>query len=333
MTAEHEKSSLITCTKKLPWREKLTDQFKGVTIAAWTKDGFDKIDVKGLKPLGVNCVSISMTWYQDHPSSPDMFPTESTPSDSSLVSLIRRIRDQGIDVMLKPHIDLVNPEEGWWRGIIDPKDWEAWSKNYTNFILHYASISQSTGAGMLCIGTELLSIALRRPEFWKALAGEVKKKFDGKVLYAANWYGEYPYIEVWDPLDYAGVNAFFPLTTDPKPTRTALMKSWIRWVDQLEKWQAKINKPVIFTEAGYKSCFGTAVRPWEWHPTEEEEEDPVLQADCYDALLEVFWNKPWFRGVFWWYWDAFPRLDTKRDFGCRDKLAEKILSKWYKNER
>jgi len=59
--------------------------------------------------------------------------------------------------------------------------------------------------------------------------------------------------------------------------------------------------------------------------------DLRLQQDCYRAVLEIFWNKPWFYGLYWWYWGTSPRMggETNRGFIPQNKPAEKTIKEWY----
>ena len=97
----------------------------------------------------------------------------------------------------------------------------------------------------------------------------------------------------------------------------------------IESWQETIDKPIVLAEIGYKSSVGATDEPWQHSPIGAV--DLQLQADCYEALLSSFWDKPWFYGVYWWHWGASPNIGGKfhRGFTPQNKPAEEIIKNWY----
>ncbi len=321
-----------------PRKEPLRFEFqKGITYIAWTKDGYSNPSsiksIEELVSLGVEWVCLVVTWYQDQLDSTAIYPiTDKTPSDKSLLFAIRKIHDLNLKIMLKPHLDLVK-SDGKWRGDIgfaDASAWEDWFSNYTDFILHYANLAEQEHVELLCVGTELTNATLNQPESWRVLIKQIREVYSGGLTYAANWYDEFDNIEFWDELDYAGIDSYFPLVCSTRPTLEELKEVWQDWLQMIESWQREIDKPVIFTEIGYKSSLGTTDEPWGHSPLGEL--DLQLQADCYEALLSTFWDKPWFYGVYWWYWGVNPRMGGKfhRGFTPQNKPAQDIIAQWYK---
>jgi hypothetical protein len=100
-------------------------------------------------------------------------------------------------------------------------------------------------------------------------------------------------------------------------------------VKELEEFQAKVNKPIIFPEVGYCSADWTAKTPWE--EIAGGNVNMELQADCYSALLETFWDKPYFFGVYWWKWGTDVRFGGKgnRGFNPQNKAAQDVVRAWY----
>jgi hypothetical protein len=309
---------------------------KGMVYADWTKEGYATFasddSLKEMTKTKTEWVALVVTWYQDAYNTPQIKATHRTSSDNSLSHAIRRIHDLGLKVMLKPHLDIMEISEGKWRGEIEfsnPQDWQNWFNQYRDFILHYVEIANTENVEMICLGTELTSSTLNHPEQWRQLISQVRGMYKGQLTYAANWHEEYQKIAFWDLLDYAGVDPYFPLTEAKAPTVEELKKAWQPWVKQLEEWQDKLKKPVIFTEVGYKSSEGAADSPWEHTP--KGALDLQTQANCYRAFLETFYYKKWAWGIYWWYWQVSinPRLSMTRGFSPRGKPAEEILTKWY----
>ncbi len=129
----------------------------------------------------------------------------------------RIFHDKKIQVMLKPQIWI---SRGFFTGHIkmsSEKNWIVLEKNYEKFILDYAKLGQSTKCEILCIGTELNSFVINRPEFWRNLILKIKQVYKGKITYAENW-DTYKSIPFLSSLDYIGVDAYFPLSIQKTPT-------------------------------------------------------------------------------------------------------------------
>jgi len=309
---------------------------KGMTYIAWTQDGYSNPSavkaIEQLSALGVNWVAVIPTWYQEKTDSTQISKImDKTPSDESLITAIRQLHEKGFKLMLKPHLDLTK-SEGKWRadiGFLEETDWQVWFNNYTGFILHYAEIAAAENIELFCIGTELSTATVEKPELWRGLIKQVKEIYKGELTYAANWYNEYDKIEFWNELDYAGVDPYFPLVCSIKPSVEDLKGPWNDWMKNIEAWQKRINKPVIFSEIGYKSAVGSTDEPWQH--TSVGDLDLELQSNCYQAILENFWDKPWFYGAYWWYWGVHPKMGGVSDKGFtpQNKPAQEIIKEWY----
>ncbi len=317
-----------------------TEFQKGMHYVTWSKNGYNtaKSDesLEKIASLGANWVAILTTWYQDTCFSTEISPGKKTPSDESIIRAIKKAQQLNMKVMLKPHLDLLDTSFGGWRGEIASvreTDWNIWFDNYRKFIMHYARIAKENKVEMFCIGTELAEVTASKPEMWRALIKDIRKVYKGLLTYAANWSEEYLQIAFWDALDYAGVDAYFPLSDKERPTYDELMKGWKKWFTEIEKWQARINKPVIFPEVGYHSSEYAAKEPWAHTPGTRL--DLGVQVDCYRAMLDTFWNKEWFYGIYWWDWGTSIRMGGKanRGFTPQNKPAESLIKKQYSKRR
>ena len=254
------------------------------------------------------------------------------PTDKDVIHAVKEAHRMGLKVMIKPHIWLGKRWDGNWRGTIrmpNESAWKEWFRNYRIFILHYARIAEDYNAEVFCVGTELMATAVQRKDDWRRLIKEIRTIYSGPLIYAANWWQEYSLIEFWDLLDYVGINAFFPLSDKEDASLEELKMGCELIADQLDEFNKKVNKPIIFTEVGYKSVYGTSVRPWEWSsrsPVNHQE-----QAECYQAVLATFWGRPWFYGLYWWKWFTDPNIGgySNRGFTPRKKPAEKVIARWF----
>lgn len=309
---------------------------KGVSYASWRHGTYLSPEsdamLEHLRNIHVSWVTLVTTWYQEKKDSAEIFRDEnSSHTDEELVHAINKIKSLGMHVMLKPHIDV---KDGAWRGEIsfsDAESKEKWFASYEKFILHFAQLAEKQKAEILCIGTELEKMtrdsetALR----WNALIKKIKSAYHGKLVYAANW-TEYESVSFWKELDFAGIDAYFPLSLKKDSSEEQLAAAFTRVLNKIGKWQKKINKPVLFTEIGYRSMDGAAVMPWDWQlkGAADEEEQEVL----YKIALEGVMKKSWMEGVY--FWAVSPSdasiADGDTGYSFYGKLAENILREYYR---
>ncbi|MHC4398383.1 MAG: glycoside hydrolase family 113 [Planctomycetota bacterium] len=305
---------------------------KGFTFAAWTAGEYQSTtsdrQLAELAKGGVEWVALNPRWVQNTRSSTVIEPhPKLSPTDGDVCHAVRTARRLGLRVFLKPQLDLTG--QGW-RGQIrfESEDaWRSWFTSYERFITHYADLAQEEGVSLLCVGVELDATRHREGD-WRRVIASVRKRFDGPLTFAANWAREAD-VRWWDALDYAGVDAYFPLADEPGRSVEELKAAWKKHRDRLRVWQAQIGKPVLFTEIGYRSVDHAAVEPWEYQkrgrPASQE------QANLYQAALETFWPEPWFYGMYWWQWRTFPPADPQADdqFTPQGKPAWELLHERY----
>ena len=217
-----------------------------------------------------------------------------------------------------------------WRGDFAPKNpdnWQAWEAKYEAYILKYARLADSLQADMFCVGTELSRSAVERDAFWRSLIQKVRQIYQGPLTYSANW-DNFDRVNFWDALDYIGVNAYFPLHKDQTPTVTAMKSAWKPHVKKIKRIHEKFDKPIIFTEYGYRNVDHTAKEPWksDWRGVKMNQQ---AQLNAYEALYSTFWNKSWFGGGFLWKWLHEVRRQDRIDFSPQGKPALESVKKWY----
>ncbi len=300
---------------------------------AWGKGGDCLED---LIEVGANWITLFPYGAQKNYNSSNLASAadhEDTSSwDEDRIALIHKAKALNLKVMLKPHLWLNNSSDGKWREDILPENWVSWSNDYERFILHYARLAEETGVDLFCIGMELTSIVKHHPAFWRQLIQKVRKVYSGKLTYAANWYEEYEMIDFWDELDYIGIQAYFPLGKKENPSIKYLERAWQSYVQELFQISKEFNKPILFTELGYKSTSDTAISPWDWAEKEDAnyQASEQAQAKAYQAFFKVFWDEKWFAGVQFWQWRSELKSDHAITFSPQEKLAETILKEWWK---
>ena len=236
-----------------------------------------------------------------------------------------------INVMLKPQ---VFAGRGWIGDLNfeNTDQWQLWETDYSNYILSFAKLASEKKIAIFCIGTEISKSVKNRPQFWKKIILEIKKIYSGKLVYAANW-NDYSDVTFYDQLDYIGIDAYFPLDTATTPSVENLLNKWRPIAVGLESFSKRINKPILFTEAGYLSVNSCGGKNWELEKTRRTSVvNEQAQLNAYSALLNQFQEKKYFAGVFWWKW--FPDKmghegSMEKDYTPQNKLAVNALKQFY----
>jgi hypothetical protein len=266
---------------------------------------------------------------QIHFDTPRQWQGETT---QGIIAYAKYARQQQLKLMIKPHLWIIR---GGFTGKISfksPNQWQAWAKSYEAYILHYAQLADSLKAELFCIGTELESFVKAQPQFWQQLIKKIRKVYQGKLTYAANWdeYKRFPY---WAMLDYIGIDAYFPLAKTATPTLAQLKAGWQPWLKEISKVQQQHRKPVLFTEFGYRSINHTARKPWE-SGNYRQAVNLKGQTQALEALFQNLLPQPWFAGGFVWKWfdENAHQINpaTHTGYSPQNKPAEKTIDSWYK---
>ena len=286
--------------------------YKGINFTSIVSGDFQSQRAKDLlnyfDGLGGNSVAIVCTWFQDTLTSTTIgrHATKTVP-DADVIAAIRYAKSLGMKVMLKPHVDV---NTGEWRGEIVPTDWAAWFASYQTFINTYATIAKNEGVELLCIGTELAKASARTAE-WQSVISSIRGIYSGQLTYAATAFkadglDEFMKVQFWANLDFAGLDAYFPMTSKTAPAIDEIILSWsanknnVDILKMLTDWQKTHGKPVIFTEIGCTNIAGANTDPskFDWpSPVTSNKE----QADYVEAMFHVLGaNTDWFNGFFWW---------------------------------
>jgi len=308
----------------------MDDFMKGVVYTHrseydYSSIGSDRTINELIRPLGATWIEIMLSCLQIDSSNIEIVcgPSVGTPPDYSLRHAIRKAKENGLRVMLKPQIHFVSKSIPIFEGVSgSDKAWSLWFSNYTLMITNYARLAQEENVDAFNIGTELTHSS-HREEDWRRVVDAVRSEFSGPLVYGANW-DEVELIQWWDAVDYIGVDAYYPLTRSSDPSVDELVHAWQNHVASLEDLSKKWDRQVIITEIGYNSLDG-ANNTFGFNPLAEI--DLQEQADCYSAVLKAFHGKSWWRGIFFWDWIVGPNQGGEFDssFNIHNKPAEEVL--------
>ncbi len=248
-----------------------------------------------------------------------------------IIGTIQRAQAHDLKVLLKPQIYVHRS----WTGFLDfshEGGWSDWEEDYREFILFYAHLADSLDVELFCIGTELRNSVKQRPEFWDQLIEEVRSIYSGPLTYAANW-DDYAEVGFWSKMDYAGINAYFPLVDQTQPSKGALLEAWEPHLNSIQHFYNQINKPILFTEFGYLSVDRCAYNTWELEANIYQcEINEMAQANALDALFTACSTLSYWKGGFLWKW--FPNGEghegyKERDYTPQGKIGEQVIISWY----
>jgi len=274
----------------------------------------DSLSFEVLKTNNVEWLTIVPFLSQEHHDKPALGrgfrSNDSMPKHHRWRQLIQNSRSYGFKIMLKPHIWLNNTPNGIWRSNIkmeSQQDWNVWFDDYATYILDFAKLAEELNIDLFCIGTELHTPTKEQPEQWRQLIKDIRSVYSGKLTYGANWDREVQDIPFWDALDFIGIQAYFPVTKNNNPNLAELEKGWQTHFKTLEDLHETYNKPILFTELGYKSTTDAGIKPWEWNTLGNRFYKKIskrTQALCYEAFFKTVWQQEWFAGAHLWEWQS-----------------------------
>ena len=241
-----------------------------------------------------------------------------------------QLKKQQIKIMVKPQI--------WvWRGeftgnikMETEADWKTLENTYSKFILNYAEAAAEIHADIFCICTELEKFVENRPDFWFELIEKIKAIYKGELTYAANW-NEYEKTPFWNEMDYIGIDAYFPVSNSKTPTVEDCLEGWMKHKKVIKSYSDTYEKPILFTEYGYRSVDFSGKAPWKSN-RDLGEVNFEAQNNTTQALFETFWQEDWFAGGFIWKWfHNYENINSEKNnmFTPQKKPVEAIIKKAY----
>jgi len=308
-----------------------TEMIHGVNLVALSNP-IIKADIKPVLEINSNWISI-IPYAFCRPNRPDIYYNVDRQwwgeKPEGVRMQIQYAQELNLKVMVKPQMWVAG--EGW-PGDFEmetEEQWSHWEEDYQDYILTYADLADSMGVDMFCIGTEYRKVVQQRPDFWIDLIAKLRSRFKGKLTYAANW-DNFENVSFWTELDYIGIDAYFPLSDSKTPEVRELTRKWEPIVDQIEELSEKVDKPVLFTEYGYRSVDQTANGHWD--SNEELEINMEAQKNAYEAIYQALYPKSWYHGGFLWKW--FPHNDkagglSDSRFTPQNKPAIEIIKKYH----
>lgn len=228
-----------------------------------------------------------------------------TPSDSSVVALLKELKARGYKIFLIPMI-MMELESKPWRGRITGSSGAVAgffekADGYNNFIRHYANLGKDF-VDAFAIGSELIGLTKINdghnnfPAVDKLceLAGEIRQTMgkDVKLTYAADWSeyhhtngGIYNMDKLWanPDIDFIGIDAYLPLTnTVTRPSQDEIKQGWYSG----EGWDFYYNQD--------RTVKFPMSQEWAWKNIRWFVENDHTNADSTPSLWQKNMKKVWF---------------------------------------
>ena len=281
-----------------------------------------------LVAVKVNSVALAFPLYQSSWTSTDVHADPAkTPGDAFIQGFITAAHSRDLAVLLRPLIDDTPlMKAGHWRGQLQPSNANAWYASYKTLMLRYAGIAQAEGAEVLDIGTELSSLQTNTAA-WLDVTASIRNVYTGQLTYSSNWDTNYP--AFGSALDFASVDAFYPLSAPNNASVAQLVSAWGAWTGKLSTLRSSLGKPVVLTELGTTSEPNSYLSPYNW--THGGRVSLEAQRRYYAASCQAL--KPLVGGMYWWvyYTNWFDKVTPATDPGYQPvgKPAEQEITACY----
>lgn len=319
----------------------------GVLGSAWARE-----QVERMRVLGIDWVVLTPIVMQDSSGSTLQYRDfEITPDDGEVRRIIDHLHAAGIRVQLRP---MLETQEGLGRlQIWFPHDtdrripgrvserWARWFRSMELRSIHYARIAQETACEVYGLDSEL-DRTIGQQDGWRQVVAAVRSVYAGAVTSCHTSHtGLVDFAREladprhwWRELDALGVS-FYPAAAErPGATAGEMAERLAPQRDQLRAWAAAYGKPIYFGEVGCTASHGGAMNPSGWDAAARY--DGGEQAAFLEAVLGLFWDEPWWAGLYWWKWDEHNDRPAFRDdpagdkgFTVDGKPAAEVMRRWF----
>ncbi len=316
-------------------QSEMLNKINGLSFVA-SRDTLQQKHIKPVLKMQANWVSIMPFGFMERLDSPQLLYNHPKQWYGERIEgteqSIQMMNKNGIKVMLKPQIWIGHGDFTGHILMTTEEDWQVFEDQYKKMMLAFAEVAEEMNVDIFCIGTELNSFVQSRPKFWTDLILSVKQIYSGQLTYAENW-DKIEQVPFWSELNLIGVDAYFPISDEKTPKLDEVKSRWEVLNLQLKSLSEVHERPILFTEFGYRSIDFAGKEPWDSKRVDGQINEEA-QAILLQGLIESLWDKSWFAGGFLWKWFHEPEKykDWQENrFSVYGKEGQNIIEEYYKN--
>jgi len=275
---------------------------------------------------------------------------EVTPGDHEVYKIIDYMHSNGIEVTLRPMLETQDGNgrlQVWFQddreripGRISDH-WKRWFESMTLRSQHYARIARDAGCVRYGLDSEL-DRTIHHHDHWKQVISAVRGEFNGVVTSChtthcglIDWEQEMKNPDHWwRDLDELQMSCYESGADAPGWSTEQMIQKLMPSRDRFRRIADAYGKPISFGECGCTSSFGGAISPSGWEG--EGGYSPMEQANYLDAILSLFWEEPWWAGIYWWKWDEQNKRPAFSDDPAGDKGFQlygkpggEVMQRWF----
>jgi hypothetical protein len=310
------------------------------------------IALESLEEVNSEILLLSPLWVQNEINGYLQSDIGTTPFSFEMMNYISQAQAHNFEVGLFPQIGPLEHTGDTFDWTEQNDAWqEDWFNSYRQFILNYAKIAENSGAKKLIIGGKplLASLPDANPvytqeslnEDWRALIGDIREQFGGKLLWAANAGTQMDplpsFINLFDEI-YISVDS--PLTSGSDPSFDEIAYGFTTTVDNLlyEVYRSTfIPVTIAFAypsvEGAAQGCqlIGNDCNNDGLFIQDElsgYKVDGAQQALIYSAILPIAASREWITGIsVRGYMPLCNPEDSSSSISC--KPAQDVIQYWY----
>lgn len=302
--------------------------------------------VVDIKALGLNAVNVPVRI--EIPSLTANTAIINEASKEKAIRLIKKLRYQGVKVILEPYPYIQNGE--LYETQLNPEDKNEWFRNWKEGVLNpiIKDIAKPYKVYALVIGSNFDQFE-NEHDRWLDVANFARTSYEGRITYKTNWWytaewdtektGQHdtytPKLKnpVFDEVDFISVAAYFELTDQETNTlenlvgaiySTQIFNRHQNIYEEIKGLSSNWNKPIFFGELGFPKRNKALVHPWNPEPSTIFNEQE--QANGFRAYKEVFEKESWNLGfsVF-----AIGKKDEFKNYYPAEQSIN-VINSWYK---
>lgn len=318
----------------------------GVLSSPWAGQQVDLIAENGISWVVLTPVVMQETCHTTR----QYRDFEVTPGDHELVGLIDLFHKKNIKVCLRPMLETQDgngrlqiwfqPDRERIPGRVSDH-WARWFDSMVRRSVHYARLAQLTGCELYGLDSEL-DRTVDQHAGWRGVIQAVREVYDGPVTSCHTTHTGLIDFEAefsnpdhwWNELDMLQLSSYEPGADRPGATVEEMVENLKPHLQRFRHLAELYGKPISFGECGCTSSVGGAMKPSGFQP--DGGYDGREQANYLEAVLETFWDEPWWNGLYWWKWDEQnnrPEFKTDpagdKGFTLLGKPALDVMKRWY----